>query len=368
MNAHIINCEEFLFHNYRNNGYIGVGIVIKRTTPKALSNACRTTYSMYADMKTVFPGDMIFIHAGEYIYGVFKAMSTFKEDPNVNRQFLSANIHYGPRPNSPTSGWRTMMNIPLQNIQIPPNDYRQLSISNYVENGKNLCFEKGFLANEVFNLKRKGKIWSIPERWKYPDAARTIRPIMLTEARELIKLLERENDSGNTLIIQPKDLNSFSDIQLILDPRVVEDEKIIEAWLCQNLGTPQLRNIFGNFTCYGNNVQIGYLKGIDIFGYVEGVHGIVKYKVIEIKTGALTFKDNTDVIKQTLGYMDWVIEFLGNGDPNMVDGYIVARSFDWDFQNFVQCYNRVNIGRNLSLVKFNYTPPQYNTLTLRRII
>jgi len=365
MNAHIINCEESQFPNYRNNGYIGVGIVINSTSSQALSNACRTTYSMYADMKTIFPGDMIFVHAGEYIYGVFKAESTFKEDPNVNPQFLSANIHYRPKPNDPTSGWQT---LPLQNIQIPHGDYRQLSISNYVENGKNLCFEKGFLANEVFNLKRKGKILSIPERWRYPDSARTIRPIMLTEARELIKLLERENNSDNTLIIQHKDLSSFKDIQLILDPGIVEDEKIIEAWLCENLGTPQLREIFGNFTCYGNNVQIGYLQGVDIFGYVEGVHGIVKYKVIEIKKDSLTFANNSNVIKQTLGYMDWAIEFLGNGDPKIVEGYIVARSFDSDFQNFVQFYNSVNIGRHLSLIQFDYTPPQYNTLTLRRIV
>jgi len=323
---------------------------------------------MYADMKTVFPGDMIFVHAGEYIYGVFKATSTFKEDPNVDPRFLSINIHYEPRPNNPASGWQTLVNIPLQNIQIPPSNYRQLSISHYVENGKNLCFEKGFLANEVFNLKRKGKIWSIPERWKYPDSARTIRPLMLTEARELIRLLERENNSGNTFTIQPKDLSGFQDIQLILDPQIVEDEKIIEAWLCENLGTSQLRNIFGNFTCYGNNVQIGYLQGIDIFGYVEGVSGIVKYKVIEIKKDPLTFANNSNVIKQTLGYMDWVIEFLGNGDPNMVEGYIVAKSFDLDFRNFVQSHNNVNIGRHLSLVQFNYTPPQYNTLTLRKIV
>jgi len=311
---------------------------------------------------------MIFVHAGEYIYGVFKAESTFKEDRDVNRQFLSANIHYRQNPNNPYSGWQTMVNEPLENIQIPPADYRQFSISHYFENDKNLCSEKGFLANEVFNLKRKGKIWSIPERWKYPDAARTIRPIMLTEARELIKLLERENNSGNILIIQPKDLSSFLDIQLILDPRIVEDEKIIEAWLCENLGTPQLRNIFGNFTCYGNNVQIGYLQGVDIFGYIEGAHGIVKYKVIEIKTGALTFEDNSDVIKQTLGYMDWVIEFLGNGDTKIVEGYIVAKLFDPRFQDFVRSHNHVNIGRHLSLVEFDYTPPQYITLTLRRIV
>lgn len=219
MNIHIINCDENLFlTHYRNCGYFGVGIVIRKTSDQALSNACKTTYSMYADMKTIFPGDMLFVHAGEYIYGVFKAQSTFKEDPNVNPMFLSNNIHYSPKSNSPNSGWKTMVNRSLPQIQ---NDYRQISISNFVDDsGENLCFEKGFLANEVFDLKRKGKIWSVPERWKYPDSARTVRPLMSIEAQELIKILERENsDTSNRLVINPKDLTNFIDIQLILNPK-----------------------------------------------------------------------------------------------------------------------------------------------------
>mgnify|MGYP000048469950 CR=1 FL=1 len=366
MNAHIINCEESQFSNYITNGYIGVGIVIKGTSPRSLLEACRITYSMYADMKTIFPGDMIFVHAGGYIYGVFKAESTFKELRDVNPQFLSANIHYEPEPNNPNSGWKKMVGERLENIQIPPADYRRLSISHYIENGKNLCFKRGFLANEVFKLKRKGKIWSIPERWRYPDESRTIRPIMLTEARELIKLLEMENEGQNNLTISPAQLNDddFAAIDLILNPEIVKDEKIIEAWLCENLGS--LKEIFGNFTCYGNNVQIGYLQGVDIFGYVETLSGIIKYKIIEIKTEDLTFEGGRDVIKQILGYMDWVIEFLGNGAPEIVEGYIVAKSFDQRFQDFVRSYNHVNIGRQLSLVKFDYHP-QDNTLTLNRL-
>jgi len=31
---------------------------------QSLFKACRITYSMYADMKTIFPGDMIFVHTG----------------------------------------------------------------------------------------------------------------------------------------------------------------------------------------------------------------------------------------------------------------------------------------------------------------
>lgn len=368
MNIHIINCDENQFLNqYRSNGYIGVGIVINSTSPRALSNACKTTYSMYADMKTVFPGDMVFVHAGEFIYGVFKAESLFKEDPNVNHDFLSPNIHYNTKTNQPNSGWRNLANQPLSGLNLP-NDYRQLSISHFVDDatGNNLCFENGFLANEVFDLKRKGKVWSIPERWKYPDAARTVRPIMPTEARELIKLLEREN-SNNRLKIVPKDLASFADIKLILDPHIVEDEKIVEAWLCENLRTPRLQNVFGNITSFGNNVQMGYLQEIDIFGYVEGSSGSCKYKVIEIKKDPLNFNDDIQnhkgYLKRTLEYMQWVIEYLADGDPKLVEGYIVARGFDESCKNFVGQHNTLNIGRQLSLIQFDYVRPEYITLS-----
>lgn len=368
MNIHIINCDENQFLNqYRSNGYIGVGIVINNTSPQALSNACKTTYSMYADMKTVFPEDMVFVHAGEFIYGVFRAESFFKEDPNVSPVFLSQNIHYNPKPNQPNSGWRNLANQPLSGLNLP-NDYRQLSISHFVDGatGNNLCFENGFLANEVFDLKRKGKVWSIPERWKYPDAARTVRPIMHTEARELIKLLERENNSNKRLSIKHKNLASFANINLILDPNIVEDEKIVEAWLCESLRTPQLQKVFGNITSFGNNVQVGYLQGIDIFGYVEGSSGICKYKVVEIKKDPLNFNDG--YLKRTLEYMEWIIRYLADNDPKLVEGYIVARDFDEPSKNFVRQHNTLNIGRNLSLIQFDYVPPRYNTLSIAKII
>lgn len=370
MNAHIINCNKKQFAHYLNNGYIGVDLVIKGTSEIELSSACKTTYSMYADMKTIFPGDMIFIHAGEYIYGVFKAESVFKEDPNVDPNFLSYNIHYKQKPNQPNSGWHRFINQPLNSLPLPPSDYRQMSISHYIDkNGNNLCFKKGFNAKEIFDLRRKGKIWSIPERWKYPDSARTIRPLMPNEAIELFKLLERENSHAfQTRELTPKDLTNFKDIQLILDPNIVEDEKIIEAWLCENLGTPALQQIFGKITSFGNNVQIGYLQGIDIFGYTEGSLGICKYKVIEIKMDTVNKKNYKKIIKQILEYMDWVCKYLANGEPQFVEGYIIAKSFEQVCLDFVKNYNRMNTGRQLALVNFNYCPPTYNTLQISRVI
>jgi hypothetical protein len=62
MNAHSINCNEAEFLNtFLPQGYIGVGIVINGTSPQHLSAACRTSYSMYADMKTIREGDAIFV-------------------------------------------------------------------------------------------------------------------------------------------------------------------------------------------------------------------------------------------------------------------------------------------------------------------
>jgi hypothetical protein len=75
MNAHIINVsdENLFLRTYLPNGYLGVSLVLGGFTPQALSSACKASYSMYADMKTIRQGDLIFVHAGQRIYGAFKA-------------------------------------------------------------------------------------------------------------------------------------------------------------------------------------------------------------------------------------------------------------------------------------------------------
>lgn len=223
MNAHIINCNEDDFFNlFLPGGYIGVGIVVRGTSSRHLSNACRTSYSMYADMKTIRTGDIIFVHAGQKIYGAFRAETEFLEDPNAPLMFLSRNIHYYPNPQKPGSGWRNTTNIPKVGY------YRRIAISHFTDTaGRNLCFEYGFDSTEVFDMKLKKKIWSIPERWKYTDAARTLRPLMEDEAFELIKILERENaDNPNRRTMNPANLSGYIPIEFILNPNVITDEKI----------------------------------------------------------------------------------------------------------------------------------------------
>lgn len=360
MNAHIINCKEEEFLNsFLPGGYIGVGLVLNGTTPTQLSNACRTSYSMYADMKTIRKNDIIFVHAGQKIYGAFKAVGEFCEDPTTPPHFLSKNIYYYPDPDIPHSGWK-------DNITVTPNldYYRRIAITHFIDNhDENLCFENGIESNEIFELKLKKKIWSVPERWKYTDASRTVRPLMENEASELLKILERDNaDNINRLEVSPADLSGYLPIEFVLNPDIVEDEKIIEGWILDNLGRNQvLDNAFGPYTSYGNNIPTGYLKFADIFGYQKLSTGIKKYKVVEVKKGDCIFPDH---INQLIGYTDWVIENIADGDYKTVEGIVVAKSFNDECINFVRNFNTT--GRKIRLIGFNYALPNYDTLNISR--
>lgn len=361
MNVHIINCDETLFlEQYRTEGYLGVGIVTNMST--ARHYGCKTSYSMYADMKTIIPGDMIFVHAGNYIYGVFKAESEFLEDSTSPSIYQSKNVHYLPSPTDPNSGWK------IASINGFPSvgDYRRIAVSNYIdENENNQCYHSGFLATEVFNLKRKQLIWSIPERWKYPDEARIIRPLMLYEAQKLIQLLELANsDIKERLVLAPAGLNDFIPIEFILNPDIIKDEKIIEGWICDELAKDRLFEIFGNFTCFGNNVQLGYLQGADIYGYQQFSENNLKYKIVEVKKDSGIFPEN---ITQLFKYMDWTIEHLTSGDSSKVDGFIVAKDFDSEFINFAQKYNLSKNRECINLIQFDYDLPDYRKLILHKV-
>lgn len=362
MNAHIINCDENEFFNsFLPSGYLGVGLVIKSTTPQTLSRACRTSYSMYADMKTIRVGDVIFAHAGQKIYGAFKAATEFRENPRTPQHFLSKNIHYNPNPNKPNSGWRG-------NITEPANIgyYRRMAITHFTDQQRrNLCFEKGIDSNEVFELKLKKNIWSIPERWLYGDTKRTVRPLMENEAFELLKILDRENaDNPNRLSVRPANLARYIPIQFILNPDIIANEKIIEGWVLENIGRhTDLDNALGSLTSFGNNMPAGYLKFMDIFGYQELTTGVRKYKVVEVKKDNCVFPDD---INQLLGYTDWVVENIAEGNYKMVESIIIAKDFNNDCINFVNNFNSRD--RRMRLIRFDYNPPNYNQLNVTKVV
>jgi len=362
MNAHIINIpdENYFTNTCIPNGFLGVGIVVGSQTPQGLSKACATSYSMYADMKTIRVGDMIFVHAGNKIYGAFKAESEFLEDPAAPNQFLSRNIHYYPNPSVANSGWQG--NFQQQNV----NDYRRISITHFTDaQTRIISYSRGIDSTEVFDLKYQGKIFSVPERWKYTDAARTVRPLLNFEALELLKLLEIENaDSVNRFNVQPMNLQAYLPIEFILNENIVDNEKIIEGWICSQLGrNPAVDSIFNDFTSFGNNIPIGYLKFIDILGYKELISGIKKYKIIEVKKGDCIYPDN---INQLVDYINKAAMNIVNGNFKLVEGFLVAKTFSQDCIDFVTQFNQT--GRTIKLISFQYNPPHFNNLILNQIV
>ncbi len=368
MNTHIINVsdENSFLQTYVPQGYLGVGLVLSKYTPNGLSNGCKASYSMYADMKTIRQGDIIFVHAGERIYGVFRAESEFVEDSAVNPLFQSQNIHYRSNPSIHGSGWLKNAQA-IQQAHPSLSDYRQIAISHYVDNGINLSFPRGFDSREVFNARQKGRIISVPaDRWRYPDSSRIVRPLLTFESWELIKLLERENsDSTIRSTVTHKNMNGFLPIKLLLDPTIVQDEKIIEGYICENLGRdPNLDACTGAFSSFGNNVPApgGYTKMMDIFGYQMFSNQAKKFKIIEVKKDACDFPSH---IQQLMEYMDLVSENVASGDLKNVEGIFVAREFSPDAISFVSNFNQ--FGRTIRLVQFDYVPPAYNSLTFNRV-
>ncbi len=201
--------------------------------------------------------------------------------------------------------------------------------------------EKSFNSVEVFRLKRDRKIWTIPERWKYGDMAKTVRPILGNEIDNLRELLIR-NNLGKFLnnTINPKNLNGFNEIRLLLTSSTGElyTEKILEAWLLENLTNngnnvtsyQEVTKLFGNLNIFGNTIQAFYLDFIDIFGYIKDKNGYeYGFKVIELKKGEPNTYPQT--IIQLTKYMDWITTELAGGDALKVEGIIVANNFGDDY-------------------------------------
>lgn len=363
MNAHIINIpdEEFFKNTCLQNGYLSTNIVINGLSPQALSSACRISYDMYADMKTIRINDVIFVHAGNNIYGLFQAKSEFKEDPTTHLDCLSLNVHYMENPNISGSGWKNKMTSYPANV-----NYRKISIAHYTDSyGNNLSFELPINSTEVFELKYKNKIFSIPERWRYADKKRTIRPLFDFEIEEFLHLIKIKNINNRTrLTINPATLSNYIDINFILDNRIIENEKIIEGWICDQIGRNQnIDNILGKIDCFGNNIPIGYLKFVDILGYQVIAKTIKFFKVIEIKRLECCFPND---IMQLVNYMDLIVNRLTDNNYGLVEGFLIAKHFSTECIEFTKKFNLLN--RKINLIKIDYQPPSYNSLLLTRIV
>lgn len=371
MNAHIINCSAQDFDHFMHDGYIGVQPKIpSNNLPQVKARAVKTNYSMTADLKSVKAGDLLFIHCtgggdspySGKIFGIFEFTTCFLENPNTNRIYKSNNIFY-------ENGWQNIRNFPN------PGYVWQAGIKSY----DNQCFKNGFNSTEIFELKYAGKIWSVPERWKYTDASRTTRPFLPSESSEVLKLLKRDNVGVPNRRVNSKNLSGFNTIKLYLQPDsngYVKDEKILEAWILENLTNNRnnlrhfrnIRNALGGLSYFGNNMPASYLLFMDIFSYIEIDLEISRFRIIELKSSVLdenAWSATKNELMQLLSYLDWTVSKLAGGDSKKVDGILIAYDFHDTYIDYVTRHNRIEKGRNISLIKYKI---QNNTIILQRII
>lgn len=207
----------------------------------------------------------------------------------------------------------------------------------------------------------------MPEKWEYPDSRRIVRLLLVFEAWEIIKLIERQNSDETTrMTVIPKNLTRFLPIDLILNPNIVQDEKMIEGYICGKLGrNPNVGTSFGVFNSFGNNMPApgGYTKMMDIFGYQTFSHNSKEFKVVEVKKGPCVFPDH---IKQLTEYMDLITENIAGGELKNVEGILAAKEFSADAISFIT--NFTPLGRTIKLIEFDYVSPQFSSLIFNRIV
>ncbi|MEM3696296.1 MAG: hypothetical protein QXQ94_02160 [Candidatus Bathyarchaeia archaeon] len=346
---HIISVDnKSTFLQFLREGYIGVRLPKKyyrNTKQKSLSIAelnalLATIYDIFADLKRVKKDDQIFIHVkGEQkIFGAFRAESTFLENPSIPEEFRSSNL----------------LKEKLVNKKLPSLSESDFLWQISIKSDEGLYFDEGFDANEVFKLKDLCKgIWTIPERWKYEDKEKTVRPLLPEEGKKLIELLRKNNPKGpSNSSVFSKNLSNFKKIELPLVPinGLVRDEKLMEAWIMANAFEPEdlkahenIKNIFGDFSFIANTIRSFYIKFMDVFGFLERNDCRI-YKIIELKTKEASFEH----INQLVKYMVWIAEFLCENNLSKVYGYLCAKEFSSDAVKFLQ----ENKPTNLELIRY----------------
>jgi len=361
--AHIISVDdESTFLQFLKEGCIGVRLPQSyyarmregEFSVKALNGLLATIYDIFADLKRVKINDEIFIHIkGEQkIFGVFRAASTFLESPTIPEEFKSSNL----------------LKEKLMGKKLPSLSENDFLWQVSIKSDENLYFNEGFDANEVFKLKDLCKgIWTIPERWKYEDKEKTVRPLLPEEAEKLIDLLRKSNPKGpSNSRINPKDMSNFKKIELPLVPinGYVRDEKLMEAWIMANAFKPEdpkayenIKSIFGDFSFIANTIRSFYIKFMDVFGFMEKDDSRI-YKIIELKTKEASLEH----IDQLVKYMVWIAEFLCGNDLSKVCGFLCAKEFSNAVVKFFNEHRLMNLGlvkyelSNKRLIFHKFTP------------
>lgn len=357
--VHLITAQDFdTFQEMLDGGEVFCGPLVP-TNNHNRSPRWKSTVDMVADLCRVREGDIIFVQViDDNIYGAFKAISSFKEDPDIPDYFRSSSLSYYPE-----GGWAH-----VDGGSFPESDYFWCCA---IENHPEFYFDKGISHRDLFDLKFRGELWTIPERFKYNDKAKTVKPLDIAELPPIINLFQREN-KGETSnrVIDPCDLDGWDSVSASLSTfnDLLENEKQLEGSIIELLrdSDPSAVQIFGELDFVANAIPSFYLDFMDIYGYQQTNGSIFRHVVIELKKDGFGGEIGSPgcPVSQVLRYRDWIVQNRAKGDIRAVDSFVVAYSFDQEYLDSTEILNRTFGYNVVRLVEYNI---QDDTLTLGEV-
>ncbi|MCF8082580.1 MAG: hypothetical protein K9M96_05770 [Deltaproteobacteria bacterium] len=357
--VHLVTAQDFdTFQEMLDRGKVFCGPIVP-TKNTNRSQRWKSTVDMVADLCRVKEGDIIFVQViGGNIYGAFRATTSFMENPDIPDCYRASTLSYYPE-----GGW-----YHTDGEKFPDGDYYW---SCAIENFPELYFEKGISHRDLFDLKFRGVVWTIPERFKYNDKAKTVKPLDIAELSSILKLFQRDNRGmTSNRIIEPCDLENWDFVFPSLSTwyDMLENEKQLEGAIIKLLrdGHPETQQIFGELSFVANAIPSFYLDFMDIYGYQRRNENIFRHVVIELKKdgyeGQIGFSGCP--VNQVLRYRDWIVQNRAKGDVRAVDSFVVAKFFDQEYIDSTEILNNAFGYKVARLVEYEV---ENNTLTLEEV-
>jgi len=323
----IVNDETWEEHNKIGIAAINDPLATHPSNKKA--NAARQ--SAIAEISGIRPGDILFFnrmksakHPPELI-GIFKATSTPYFD---NSPLFPGARHVG-------------RNLPFR-----------------VEFEQLYNFPSPINIDEIWELKEKGKIWTLQQTRGDAVGVHACVGISKFEAMIITRLLK----ANNILSLSPKDykaerkkvrLNKINKKSMPLDFKTdkrgcLHYEAVLQALLLEDFAYGKYREIFGDYDDFIPNVPTGSRKEIDILLLKYNGTDILWYQILELKHHKFTM----DELQRLIAYEKWLIKTQAE-NPLQVHPVAVAFEFDEEVIKFVR--GRKNyLERPIRLIKYTF--------------
>jgi hypothetical protein len=190
-------------------------------------------------------------------------------------------------------------------------------------------FPRPIAPSDLLDLRDRGLLWTF-------DLSARVRknhsPLTEAEGKELIRLLLRNNPVTQPTIPIANPYPA-QDAALPLDLSVdnsgrLRYEGYLNAWLTRQLAEGRLRNVIGEYRDVINYVPTSFNTIMDLFlthvTQVDSVDILHKFSCLELKTDIGGQRE----LQQLIKYENWLVRRLANGDTEMVQPMMIAKSFE----------------------------------------